>query len=140
MSFHQPCGQTEGWMAPPSAAPCVAAVLPVSRPRIKGILYDDGGRHIGFQRAGGFTGRGIICYHSSPLYFCRSPSLSISLPHSHTLHTHGHPHAPAQAAHFNAPFSRMHYIHHRALFRFESGTVSLRTILLPNLIARTRIA
>lgn len=54
--------------------------------------------------------------------------------------THAHPRAPAQAAHFNAPFSCVHYIHHRALFRFESGTVSLLTIPLLNLIARTRIA
>lgn len=34
----------------------------------------------------------------------------------------------------------MHYIHHRTLFRFESGSVSLLAIQLPDLIAWTRIA
>lgn len=41
---------------------------------------------------------------------------------------------------FQCTIQQMHYIHHRTLFRFESGTVILLTIRLPNLIARTRIA
>lgn len=69
-------------------------------------------------------------------------SLSLSLSRKHT-HTHTHTcSSPCTCLGylFQCTIEWMHYIHHRTLFRFESGSVSLLAIQLPDLIAWTRIA